>query len=167
MATLKSPRRTAGPSFRSSFTKRALCLSSSTPSTNSSSLQSRASCSRTRILFILDQPAQHTTVDDNISKRYEINFGKIYLSRPTMTEADGSTHPMFPQEARLRNLTYSSPLYVDMGKRVMLYQGLRIYEPRRRGVETCLPASLTIEFRKCILVKSPSCSGRNFACSAA
>ncbi|ANB15047.1 DNA-directed RNA polymerase II core subunit RPB2 [Sugiyamaella lignohabitans] len=36
-----------------------------------------------------------------------------------MTEADGSTHPMFPQEARLRNLTYSSPLYVDMRKRVL------------------------------------------------
>lgn len=69
--------------------------------------------------LILDQPAQHTTPDDNINKRYEITFGKIYLSRPTMTEADGSTHPMFPQEARLRNLTYSSPLYVDMRKRVL------------------------------------------------
>lgn len=70
--------------------------------------------------LILDQPAQHTTANDNISKRYEITFGKIYLSRPTMTEADGTTHPMFPQEARLRNLTYSSPLYVDMGKRVLV-----------------------------------------------
>lgn len=69
--------------------------------------------------LILDQPAQYTTPDDNISKRYEITFGRIYLSRPTMTEADGSTHPMFPQEARLRNLTYSSPLYVDMSKRVL------------------------------------------------
>lgn len=69
--------------------------------------------------LILDQPAQHTTANDNISKRYEITFGKIYLSRPTMTEADGTTHPMFPQEARLRNLTYSSPLYVDMSKRVL------------------------------------------------
>lgn len=69
--------------------------------------------------LILDQPAQHTTPEDNINKRYEITFGKIYLSRPTMTEADGSTHPMFPQEARLRNLTYSSPLYIDMRKRVL------------------------------------------------
>lgn len=69
--------------------------------------------------LILDQPAQHTTPEDNVNKRYEITFGKIYLSRPTMTEADGSTHPMFPQEARLRNLTYSSPLYVDMRKRVL------------------------------------------------
>ncbi|KAK9353950.1 hypothetical protein V1523DRAFT_409704 [Lipomyces doorenjongii] len=65
----------------------------------------------------LDQPAQHNGPDGDINRRYEIQFGKIYLSRPTMTEADGSTHPMFPQEARLRNLTYSSPLYVEMTKR--------------------------------------------------
>lgn len=71
--------------------------------------------------LIVDQPAQHATPDDSVNKRYEITFGKIYLSKPTMTEADGSTHAMYPQEARNRNLTYSSPLYVDMRKRV-LYQ---------------------------------------------
>lgn len=67
----------------------------------------------------LDQPAQHTDPDNEFTRRYEINFGQIYLSRPTMTEADGSTSHMFPQEARLRNLTYSSPLYVDMRKKVL------------------------------------------------
>ncbi len=36
-----------------------------------------------------------------------------------MTETDGQTVAMFPQEARLRNLTYSAPLYVDMKKTVM------------------------------------------------
>lgn len=35
-----------------------------------------------------------------------------------MTESDGSTSAMFPQEARLRNLTYSAPLYVDLEKKV-------------------------------------------------
>lgn len=69
--------------------------------------------------LILDQPAQHTTPEDNVSKRYKITFGKLHLSRPTMTEADGSTHPVYPQEARSRNLTYSSPLYVDMQKQVL------------------------------------------------
>ena len=38
-----------------------------------------------------------------------------------MTESDGSTARMIPQEARMRNLTYSSPLYVDMKKRVLTY----------------------------------------------
>ncbi|WBW72373.1 RNA polymerase II complex subunit Rpb2 [Schizosaccharomyces osmophilus] len=68
----------------------------------------------------LDQYAQHTGAQGDVTRRYEINFGQIYLSRPTMTEADGSTTTMFPQEARLRNLTYSSPLYVDMRKKVMV-----------------------------------------------
>lgn len=67
--------------------------------------------------LILDQPAQHTSEDQYENKRFEINFGKIYISKPTQTEGDGTTHPMFPQEARLRNLTYSSPLYVDMTKK--------------------------------------------------
>jgi DNA-directed RNA polymerase II subunit RPB2 len=40
-----------------------------------------------------------------------------------MTEADGTTNAMFPQEARLRNLTYSAPLYVDIKKRVLTARG--------------------------------------------
>jgi len=78
--------------------------------------------------LIVDQPAQHTTPEDNINKRYEITFGKIYLSKPTMTEADGTTHAMYPQEARNRNLTYSSPLYVDMHKRVLYQEDTGDYE---------------------------------------
>lgn len=37
-----------------------------------------------------------------------------------MTEADGSVVPVFPQEARLRNLTYSAPLYIEMKKRILI-----------------------------------------------
>ncbi|KAK1216562.1 DNA-dependent RNA polymerase II [Marasmius sp. AFHP31] len=49
---------------------------------------------------------------------YEIKFGQIYLLRPTIAEADGWVVPVFPQEARLRNLTYSAPLYIEMKKGV-------------------------------------------------
>ncbi|SAL98402.1 hypothetical protein [Absidia glauca] len=63
---------------------------------------------------------QHVGGDGDVTKRYIIEFGQIYLSKPTMTEADGSTQPMFPQEARIRNLTYASPLYVDMKKRTQI-----------------------------------------------
>lgn len=70
--------------------------------------------------LILDQADQHTGHDTDMTRRYEIKFGQIYLSRPTVTEADGSVVPVFPQEARLRNLTYSAPLYIEMKKRVLL-----------------------------------------------
>lgn len=36
-----------------------------------------------------------------------------------MTESDGETATLFPKAARLRNLTYSAPLYVDVIKRVI------------------------------------------------
>ncbi|KAL9691169.1 hypothetical protein QQ045_011588 [Rhodiola kirilowii] len=50
---------------------------------------------------------------------YTISFGQIYLSKPMMTESDGETATLFPKAARLRNLTYSAPLYVDVSKRVI------------------------------------------------
>lgn len=50
---------------------------------------------------------------------YRISFGQIYLSKPMMTESDGETASLYPKAARIRNLTYSSPLYVDVTKSVV------------------------------------------------
>lgn len=72
--------------------------------------------------LILDQYNQYTSHKHDTTRRYEIHFGQIYLSRPTMTEADGSVTPMFPHEARLRNLTYSAPIYIDMKKKVLVQE---------------------------------------------
>ena len=64
----------------------------------------------------LDQNLPHDEDEPEapVLRRYEIKFGTVLLSRPAMTESDGSTTTMLPQEARLRNLTYSSPLYLEM-----------------------------------------------------
>ncbi|KAH8835476.1 DNA-dependent RNA polymerase II second largest subunit [Flagelloscypha sp. PMI_526] len=71
--------------------------------------------------LILDQASQHTGHNaTDVTRRYEITFDQIYLSRPTITEADGVVVPLFPQEARMRNLTYASPLYLNMKKRVLV-----------------------------------------------
>ena len=72
--------------------------------------------------LILDAADQHTGHASDVSRRYELKFGQIYPSRPTITEADGSVVPVFPQEVRLRNLTYSAPLYIEMTKRVLVGQ---------------------------------------------
>ncbi|MCL7047334.1 hypothetical protein MKW94_006641 [Papaver nudicaule] len=58
-------------------------------------------------------------VPDFAETVYKIKFGQIYLSKPVMTEADGETSTLFPRDARLRNLTYSSPLYVDVTKEII------------------------------------------------
>jgi DNA-directed RNA polymerase subunit B len=44
----------------------------------------------------------------------EIKLGKIRVERPNVIEADGSTTLVTPTDARLRNLTYSAPIYVEI-----------------------------------------------------
>ena len=51
---------------------------------------------------------------ESMGNPYKIRFGKIKLGKPQVTEIDGSTSNILPLESRLRNLTYSSPLHVEM-----------------------------------------------------
>ncbi|OJZ81479.1 hypothetical protein ASPFODRAFT_37284 [Aspergillus luchuensis CBS 106.47] len=69
----------------------------------------------------LDQtlPPSEDEVDPVVVRRYELKFGTVMLSRPSVTEGDGATTIMLPQEARLRNLTYASPLYLGVTKKIM------------------------------------------------
>jgi DNA-directed RNA polymerase beta subunit len=43
-----------------------------------------------------------------------IKLGKIRVERPMVTEADGVRNPVYPMEARMRDLTYSAPLFLEM-----------------------------------------------------
>lgn len=71
-------------------------------------------------LITIKPQSQHVPgvqVDDDVERSYEIEFEQIYLSKPIFIEADGETAVLFPKEARLRNLTYAAPLYVDLERR--------------------------------------------------
>ena len=48
--------------------------------------------------------------DDEI----EIKFGKVKVGKPNVIEADGSVNLITPMRARLRNLTYSAPVFVEL-----------------------------------------------------
>lgn len=89
-------------------------------------------------LLTLDQnaPQSEDESDPIVLRRYEIRFGTVLLSRPAMTEGDGSTSAMLPQEARLRNLTYSSPLYLEMTKKVSVARERPVLEPSDDDVPT-------------------------------
>jgi DNA-directed RNA polymerase subunit B" len=45
---------------------------------------------------------------------YCIQTGQLEIRKPFIKEADGSKSKVFPTEARLRNLTYSAHMYLDM-----------------------------------------------------
>jgi len=43
-----------------------------------------------------------------------IKLGAIEIKEPTVREADGSEEPVYPMEARLRNLTYAASMFLTM-----------------------------------------------------
>ncbi|MBU4308811.1 MAG: DNA-directed RNA polymerase subunit B [Nanoarchaeota archaeon] len=45
---------------------------------------------------------------------FEISLGKIRIGKPEVTEADGSSSLIMPYDARLRKLTYSAPLSLEI-----------------------------------------------------
>ncbi|MCX8194599.1 MAG: DNA-directed RNA polymerase subunit B'' [Candidatus Micrarchaeota archaeon] len=45
---------------------------------------------------------------------FELRFGQIRLEKPKIIEADGSQRPIYPSEARLRNLTYAAPIFLEI-----------------------------------------------------
>lgn len=45
---------------------------------------------------------------------FVIKLKKIWIEKPNVIEADGSKREIYPSEARLRNLTYSSPIYLEV-----------------------------------------------------
>ena len=45
---------------------------------------------------------------------FVIKLKKIWIEKPSIIEADGSKRDIYPCEARLRSLTYSAPIYLEV-----------------------------------------------------
>jgi len=58
------------------------------------------------------------TTDEFMGPKYEyemhMSFENLTFRKPTIFENNGAIQPMMPNDARLRNLTYASPLFVDV-----------------------------------------------------
>lgn len=54
------------------------------------------------------------TITPEEAKDFKIKFSKIWIEKPQIIEADGSKRDIFPQEARLRAITYSAPVFVEV-----------------------------------------------------
>lgn len=60
-------------------------------------------------------------VNENIeSEEVDIKLGRVRIEKPNIVEADGSSGIVTPAEARLRNLTYSAPVFVEL---MIKYEG--------------------------------------------
>lgn len=67
---------------------------------------------------INEQDAIETDIEDEDPQlgrcRAYVKLGKINVGTPTVKEADGSREKIYPTDARLRNITYSAPMYLEM-----------------------------------------------------
>ncbi len=79
---------------------------------------------------------------------YYIKLGKIEIGNPTVKEADGSTKEIYPMEARIRNLTYSAPIYLEM---------TLVHKDERTGIEVEDKPSKEYIGRLPIMLKSNKC----------
>ena len=50
--------------------------------------------------------------------QFKIRLDKIWVTKPEITEADGSKRKIYPVEARLRKLTYSAPTFIDVSAHI-------------------------------------------------
>jgi DNA-directed RNA polymerase subunit B len=63
-----------------------------------------------RMQEIVEELNESINSDEDI----EIKLGKIKVDKPQIVEADGSSHYVTPSEARIRGLTYSAPVNVEV-----------------------------------------------------
>ena len=58
-----------------------------------------------------------TIIPHNVDE-FKIRLDKIWVTRPEITEADGSKRMLLPSEARLRKITYAAPCYIEVSSHI-------------------------------------------------
>ncbi len=58
-----------------------------------------------------------TIIPPNVES-FKIRLDKIWVTKPEITEADGSKRNIFPAEARLRKLSYAAPIFIEVSAHV-------------------------------------------------
>ena len=95
---------------------------------------------------------------DEESKKYGlemiITFSNFHIFRPQIYENNGATKIMFPNEARLRNFTYSSSMTVDLNIQFTRRKGenLEDCETQFKVIKKVHIGKLPIMLRSCICV---------------
>eukprot|EP00418_Pyrodinium_bahamense_P089315 CAMPEP_0179044970 /NCGR_PEP_ID=MMETSP0796-20121207/17940_1 /TAXON_ID=73915 /ORGANISM="Pyrodinium bahamense, Strain pbaha01" /LENGTH=1177 /DNA_ID=CAMNT_0020741369 /DNA_START=75 /DNA_END=3608 /DNA_ORIENTATION=+ len=67
-------------------------------------------------------PQSQYNPEDNVDtkKVFRWKFGQLHFNKPTQEEPDGTARMLTPREARLRNLTYGAPVFVNITQEVYI-----------------------------------------------
>lgn len=81
-----------------------------------SALATATGLSTTAANALMGSAMDPAAIGKKVQHEYEVtlDFDKISIRKPTIFENNGAIHPMMPNDARLRNLTYAAPLNVDI-----------------------------------------------------
>jgi len=74
------------------------------------------------------------TINTSI-ENFELKLGAVKIGKPRVSEADGSRREITPLEARLRNFTYSSTIYLEI---FTVFNGLEKKSTKNIQLETFL-----------------------------
>jgi DNA-directed RNA polymerase beta subunit len=66
-----------------------------------------------QVIIEENKEIEPTIIPHNVDD-FKIKLDKIWVTKPEIIEADGSKRNIFPIEARLRKLTYSSPVFIEI-----------------------------------------------------
>lgn len=102
---------------------------------------------------------------------YKITFDQVHVnSSPRIQESDESYQAIFPHEARIRNLTYATEIYVDVKlqkllKKVPEKTGLRVQSNHQEAVYSELEAPKQVQAflgKIPVMVRSQFCQLKSF-----
>lgn len=74
---------------------------------------------KNRLQAIVDENKiiEPTIIPQNVEE-FKIKLDKIWVTKPEITEADGSKRPIYPMEARLRKISYAAPIYMEISAHI-------------------------------------------------
>lgn len=70
-----------------------------------------------KVIIGENKEIEPTIIPQNIDE-FKIKLDKIWVTKPEITEADGSKRDIFPIEARLRKTTYAAPIYIEVSAHI-------------------------------------------------
>jgi len=79
--------------------------------------------------------------------KYIIEFQEIYIGKPAYFDAGKKNKKIFPQDARLHDLTYESPIYIDINETFIDKDGVVVEQNlHRRMLLATIPVILNSEY---------------------
>lgn len=107
---------------------------------------------------------QYLPEHDKFKYILKIRFSNPVLSKPLIYEKDGSTKIMTPNDARLRNFTYASPLNVDIEMEASTFDadtGKYVVEVKKMSNINLGKIPIMVNSRYCVLHSNPDYSNTN------